>query len=134
MSSLVSNIARTVAGVADSKKENAKVWINVGFEHPTAKDSNGNPLRCTLPLGIPLDTIKDGTYSNSANENVVTAVECGNELKRVLLAMSNEMAAGECRDISNGGIKVFLQKTREPVCNDKEIAVNAQSIVASLFG
>lgn len=132
MTDLVANIVENVnTKVGNDKPVPATVWINVGFVHPTMKDKNGNPIRCTLPLGIPLDTIKDGRYNLGAPESVVTAIECGNQLKATLLSLADTMQAGECKELPQ--LQVFIQKCRDSSVDNKTVASSAQAVVANLF-
>lgn len=134
MSGLISNItAKAMSTTQTQERKAAKVWLNVGFNHPTLTDKNGNPLRCTLPLGIPLDTIQDGTYNSTSPLNVITSIECGNELKRQLLQIAENMENGECKDISEYGLSLYLQKTKEVTVVKEKVTESASEVVAHIF-
>lgn len=112
----------------------AKVWINVGFVHPTLKDKNNNPVIITLPLGIPLDTCKDASCNMSAPETVQRATECSNALKKKLLEHAASLEPGERIELpADCGLQLFIQRARDNDTDIEEVSHNAEEDVDAVI-
>lgn len=93
------------------RKPKAKVWLNPGDWYPEIPDEEGNPTFVGLLTGVPLDTMDDAD-TNSRNEKYRKIVQAKNDLRDQLLALAEELAPGEEREVS---IPMVLRRADDTV-------------------
>lgn len=91
------------SNVANStERESAKIWINLGIM------IDGNYI--TLPLGLPLDTMRENKISNN-DSDFNKRMALGNTLRAKLLEKAESIKPGETVELE--GFTIQLRKVNE---------------------
>lgn len=116
------------------ERPQAKIWLNIGFYREDLTDNNGNPVKCCLPVGVPLDTMKDGEVRANAPQILQDIIDTGNALKEELLNLAEDLEPGDYLDLGEcTKLTIFLQKANEEHRASPKAAQDTKSAVRSIF-
>lgn len=104
-----SNAAPAANAAAPQARETAKVWLNVGVYIDNPKEP-GTQIFVSLPVGIPLDTMKFQEVRGSS-EDFAHLVQAKNQLLKDLQDASKDLPAGQSGKV--GGLKVEVRRVAE---------------------
>ena len=108
---------RTPAGSArpTEDRQDAKVWLNIGY-YVEIVGANGPELKfVNLPMGMPLDTMKPAKITGQ-NEDWIKLQTARNGLLDEMQKLGAQLKPGETHDLTQpGGLVIQLRRINESV-------------------
>lgn len=102
---------RNGAPAAREERQDAKVWINIGYYVTIGEDTKF----VNLPLGMPLDTMKPARITGQ-NEDWIKLQTARNGLLNEMQKLGAELAPGQTVDMNQtGGLVIQLRRVAEAV-------------------
>ncbi len=123
------NQARSSNARSDEQRQDAKVWVNIGYYVSIGEDTKF----VNLPLGMPLDTMKPARITGQ-NEDWIKLQTARNGLLSEMQKLGAELKPGQTVDMNPGSQGLVIQLRRvdervEVVSSDNEYAIDLTKLM-----
>lgn len=116
LSTALSNAMKQSQPEPETKRENAKVWLNVGVNLPGAGE-DGEDLFISLPVGIPLDTMKPQEVRGN-KASWIQLVQAKNGLLDMLQKAATGLEPGDKEILPQLSVQILRVGQPEQVGNE----------------